>query len=137
MRPNNKSANALPVVKVSGVEGKNTLDVRGIRFVLLREDGISPELQGMCADNLAHVVPVRISGIGIGPWEVTGVLAETASIGQVILQLNRRKFSPETVIKQKAHGERRGQRRIVQRRQKNMVARVACHEFIEQRRCNI
>ena len=88
MLPISKSANEFPVLIGDAlIKGQNALNIGRVLFVFLRGREISAELKGVIAENLGHVVAVRVRGVGVVPGEVAGVLAEAAAIGSVGLQL--------------------------------------------------
>ena len=67
----------------------------------------------MSADDLGHVVAVGVDGVGVIPWEVSGVGTKTAAVGEIVPQRNCRELSTLAIVEKNAHREGRRKRRIV------------------------
>ena len=99
----------------------------------MRERHVNAKLHRVSSHNLGHVVAVRVDGVGVIPWEVSGVRTKTAPVGNVVAQRECWELSPLTVVKKDAHRERGRKRRVVKSRKKNVIRSVAGHKLIEQR----
>src|SRR5690242_1327895 len=85
----------------------------------------------MIAYDLRQVVAVGVDRVRVVPWKVPAISGETAAILRVVPDHDGRQLPAESVIEERTHGKARRKRRIIQRRQEDVIRGVARDELVQ------